>query len=133
MIAALLLAACQPLATCGSPVIPPCGTPTPTLKWDRVADAPNAIVAGYKVYARTAAVSSWTLAATLPCWTDDDGSKRCLGVDLDYPVQRVTNVQLDTVEWCVRAYDLQGDEGTPCSNIQSICMPAICTRPGPCS
>lgn len=128
MIAALLLAACTPLPTCAAVPVPPCASPTPTLGWDRVADGPGAVVAGYRLYSRPVG-GTFALAATLPCWTDDDGSKRCRGVDIPYPVQRVTAVDLDAVEWTVRAYDTEGDASPADSNVVSVCMPHVWQKP----
>lgn len=113
MIAALLLAAC----------IAPAGQPTPTLGWDAVLDAPGAIIAGYRIFYRYPGGVFQTLADA-PCQYAEAGERTCPGAEGPFrPLQRWTGVQLDTLEFAVKAYDADGDFSPNYSNVVSVCMP----------
>lgn len=119
-------ATCSPLPSCvdvGG--VPPCATPTPTVKWDPVADAN---LEGYRLYDDVGGLL--VLKRVIPCveWIDEETLQSrfyCPGVEIDYPVQRATDATFEFVNWCVKAYKTSGVESVECSNVESICMPPI--------
>ncbi len=140
ILGAVLLAAvaCTPLPICkDNGDVSPCATPTPTLKWDLVAD-PD--LAGHDLYEREPGGPS-QLIATIPCrWNDFDGdgvgdAEWCSGVNLDLSLQKACPGCLPNTlhEFAVLAYDTAGNRSVTFSNWVSVCFSPVCAAPGPCS
>lgn len=118
-------APCTPLPSCvDNGNVSPCATPTPTLGWDPVPDTPTATLAGYKLYWRMPG-GTFQLLVDIPCITEDDGSRSCPGaVAPSRPVQRYTPVELELVEFAVKAYDTDGEVSPEFSNVVQVCINA---------
>jgi hypothetical protein len=132
MVASLALTA---LLACTSD---PLYTPTPTLGWSAVVTTPH--VDSYKVYWRVPPNILWTLGAVVPCRHEMDEvtgeeiheTQVCQGEveafddgsGFAYPVQRMGDWELTTVEFTVTAYSSNG-ESLVLSTPVAICMPEI--------
>lgn len=113
----------------------PAYTPTPTFKWDGVADED---LAGYKLYYRQAG-GTYQLACDLPGedWQQEQADGTFLtrttwrGVDIDAALQRcLDGYELEELEVAVKAFDSSGNlsqDFSTCSPTGTcvVCMPEI--------
>jgi len=122
-------------------------SPTPTLSWAPVTANPHLM--GYRIYWRVPPNILWTLGAVVPCRHDVDEvtgldiheTHICQGEMLPgqafadvfaYPVQRLGDWELTTLEFAATAYNALG-ESLALSAPLSVCMSPLCHLDGtPC-
>lgn len=115
MIAALLLAlVCSPARSLADGY-----SLVPEVRWSAATGA-----TAYRIYAREPG-AEWAAVADLPCWAEEDGTRRCYGVDHPIPLQRYLDAPPGAErEFCVRGVNAAG-ESARCSPVVGLCWPFV--------